>query len=120
MRYADQFELWRQGNYHWYRQLRNEIVGESRENAYIWWDEIESAKLWLLNGGELTAFQVDQFINHHGPGVIVSNGGQLNYTNYAQAFIPPPMCQRPITTEGKGVCCAGSNGFTFAVDGDSV
>ena len=81
VQYESHVEFWRQGNYHWYRQLSI----KAKKASYLWWDEMESSKLWILQPGvNLIAYNAEQFVNHSEAEIIVPNGEKINYTNYTR------------------------------------
>ena len=79
VRLADKIEIWRQGNYHWYRQIEYSV-----QCSVLWWDQIDSNRLWFCSNSRLTSVSVDQFINHTGAQLCVQNGSRVNYTDYNQ------------------------------------
>ena len=109
VRLADQIEIWRQGNYHWYRQIEYKI-----ESSAIWWDQIDSNRLWFCSTARLTSVSVDQFINHSGAEICVQNGTTVNYTNYNQALIPPPMSQSQFPSHKSSPSIASPGGVLIA------
>jgi len=75
--YGKSLEIWREGNYHWYRQ-----INFNSELDDIWWDELDSSKIWILQKTKIKSFQIEQYINNYKTVITVSDGENINYTDY--------------------------------------
>lgn len=76
---------------------------------------MDSGKVWLLQSKLLSAFQVDQFINNSAEQIIVSNGADVNWTDYTKSMMPPPLAAAQLPSHDSRPCVAVTDGFVVAV-----
>lgn len=113
IQYANFYEIWRQGNYHWYRQVLQKISAQD----YIFWDDFDANTLHVSSGERLNSLHVEQFVNvYQQSKVLVADGEFNNFTDYEAAIIPPPMFQNQIKSSESRPAVPTQDGVLSVTD----